>query len=148
FSVSDAMPGRDDGSNAQYGIAGGDLDGDGKPEVVASHVNDLLGYNNLSSPGSISFHNTSTFSLPTTGSWGLAVGDLDGDGRPEVVAADSSTIGIFQNTVLLAQQPSVSITNPFPGAVFSAPSPISVGASAAVSNGTLARVDFYTGTNL
>src|SRR5438477_1337531 len=46
-----------------------------------------------------------------------------------------------------ASAPSVTITNPSEGAVFFAPANINLGASASDSDGSVAKVEFYAGTN-
>ena len=46
------------------------------------------------------------------------------------------------------QPPSVSLTSPSAGASFTAPATISLGASAADADGSIAKVDFYAGTTL
>jgi plastocyanin len=44
--------------------------------------------------------------------------------------------------------PTVSLTNPVAGAVFAAPANLKLGATAAVSSGTVTNVAFFAGTNL
>jgi plastocyanin len=52
-------------------------------------------------------------------------------------------------TVIAAMPtPTVSITNPVGGAVFSAPANLTLGATAAVSSGTVTNVAFFAGTTL
>jgi hypothetical protein len=48
----------------------------------------------------------------------------------------------------VAPTPTVSITNPAGGAVFSAPANVKLGATAAVSSGTVTNVAFFAGTTL
>lgn len=82
-----------------------DLDGSGKPSLaVVTELSSLLSvFRNVSTPGS--FTNSSLAPRIDFGTgwnaWGVAIGDLDGDGRPDIVFANSydSTISIYQNEV-------------------------------------------------
>ncbi len=70
------------------GIAIADIDGDGKPDVVVSNGAIAPGSNTISvlrntgSNGIISFASKVDFAT-TTNPWDVAVGDIDGDGKPE-----------------------------------------------------------------
>lgn len=52
------------------------------------------------------------------------------------------------NAVVPVVTPTVSITNPAPGAVFSAPANVSVQATAAISSGTVTNVQFLIGSTV
>lgn len=87
-------------------IATGDLNGDGKPDVVV--VADGTGY----IPSMLVYENTSasdkiTLALPVSYPLtyedypaALDISDLDGDGKPEIIVAGSVYISIFKNTSL------------------------------------------------
>ena len=80
-----------------------DFNGDGKPDlgVVGELPSYLSIFQNTSTPGNFT---TSTFAPRAdfgTGwnAWGITAGDLDGDGRPDVVFCNAydSTLQIYQN---------------------------------------------------
>ncbi|MEJ7644841.1 MAG: FG-GAP-like repeat-containing protein [Chryseolinea sp.] len=75
-------------------ISVGDLDGDGKPEVVLNANSILSVYHNISSgPGNIAF---SRLDFPSGLSPIVAIGDLDQDGRPDLAMTSGAT-QIFRN---------------------------------------------------
>src|SRR5262249_55090922 len=77
------------GSTSVSGLTIGDLDGDGKPDLIVSGVNldNISILRNKSTPGNIAFDAIST--LPVGhGPFSASIGDLDGDGKPDLVVAD------------------------------------------------------------
>ena len=81
-------------ANGDESLAIADIDGDGAPDIVA--IRNVESTNNL-----VWFRNTggATFSAATivgsvTGIFGVVVGDIDGDGWPEIVALSSSS-GVY-----------------------------------------------------
>ncbi len=89
----------------------GDLDGDGKPDLtVATELDSLISiFRNTGTPGGFTNSSLAGRVDLSTGwnAWGVTVGDLDGDGRPDVVFANSydNNISIYQNLVPFAAAP-------------------------------------------
>ena len=124
------------GSNP-YRVVIADLDGDGKPDLVVGNNGDgsIWLYRNLGTNGTLaaaSFAAPVVLATGASGSlYGLAVADLDGDGRLDIVTANWSrnTLSIFQNQSL----PGILTTNSF-AARLNLPAP---GTPAAVAIGDL-----------
>ena len=78
-------------------VVAGDLNGDGKPDLVTGNYSSISVFRNISTPGNIGFASRSDTTL---GSWGVAMGDLDGDGKPDLAVAnpDNNTVTILRNT--------------------------------------------------
>lgn len=82
-------------------IDANDLDGDGKPDLAVnisaqSAEPPLLIYKNTTTGNSPAFAKTVNF---VTGSLSnnITTGDLDGDGKPDIITANSGTIAILRN---------------------------------------------------
>ena len=90
------------GSTSVNDLCTCDLDVDGKPDMAAtqSFGNSLMLFRNTSTtPGSISFLQLASLSL-TTPTNNTACGDLDGDGKPEILVSRDGTrneVWIFKN---------------------------------------------------
>ncbi|MBM3433912.1 MAG: hypothetical protein FJX93_04060, partial [Bacteroidetes bacterium] len=79
----------------------GDIDGDGKPEIlVANHGSNTLSvFRNTSTSSALSFSAKVDFTAATNPR-GIAIGDINGDGKKDVVVANygSSSVSVFANT--------------------------------------------------
>ena len=76
------------GANEVFDVCSCDLDGDGKPDMIGSKqglATDLMILRNTSSPGSLSYVSSNVNILTQT--FNLACGDLNGDGKPDVIAS-------------------------------------------------------------
>jgi len=93
-----------DGMNV-YAFALADLDGDGLPELLTTDntTHKVVIYHNISTPGHAAFGDTFSFT-PTsfsTFSMTIAAADMDGDGKPDIVVANSNDldeIDLYRNT--------------------------------------------------
>ena len=92
------------GGGGGYGIAIADFDGDGKPDVAVTNRNSstISVFRNTSSSGSVTFAAHVDFSTGGAGvlPYGIAAADVDGDGKVDLVVANSGTdsLAIFRNT--------------------------------------------------
>ncbi len=97
FATPVTMPGGD----AAFGVAVGDLDGDGKPDIgITNYLSDNISiYRNTSSVGTLSFSPRVNF-VVDSGPCSIKMGDINGDGKPDlaVVNYHSNTVSVFRNT--------------------------------------------------
>jgi len=91
--------------NKPSGLAIADINGDGKPDIIAGNYNSntvsvLL---NTGSGGTIAFATKVDFATGAA-PYGIAVTDVDKDGRPDIVAANanSNTVSVLRNTSTLS----------------------------------------------
>ena len=89
-------------------VAAGDLNGDGRPDLVTSYdglenyqVGVLL---NTTTPGSntVSFANPVTLNTAVYGPAAPTIGDLNGDGRPDLIVPDfhAGAVSVFINETI------------------------------------------------
>jgi hypothetical protein len=86
-----------------YLLVAGDVDGDGRLDLVATdvHGNTVSVFRNQATPGTLEVESFAPFVTFAVGAGprALALADLDGDGRPEIVTAnhEGNTISILRN---------------------------------------------------
>lgn len=81
------------------GLAIGDLNGDNKADIVAGedYTNSrIMILKNTSTPGALSF--ARTIFAANTFTHGIALADVNGDGKPEMVVDDNPFVKLFNNT--------------------------------------------------
>jgi uncharacterized repeat protein (TIGR01451 family) len=80
-------------TSGTHGLAVADLNGDGRPEVIFSNqyndsthnVNSYIYWGQAGGMYGVQYSASARTDLPTSGAVGVAVADLNGDGRPEVI---------------------------------------------------------------
>ncbi len=86
-----------------YSVSIGDLDGDSKADLVVANrgSSSVSVFRNTSSSGALSTNSFSSRIDFTTGAepWSVSIGDLDGDGKSELVSANeaSNSLSVFKN---------------------------------------------------
>ncbi len=94
------------GTMTHYGVAFGDLNGDGRPDIaVGNYTKNITSiFFNTSVPGTISL--ASRIDKPSGVSFDVGIDDFDGDSRPDIVVTNSgSTVSVLTNICTLIPLP-------------------------------------------
>ena len=101
-----------------YGVAIGDLNDDGKPDIAVTNQrsqNVAVFINNTLPGGAVQFQTAAFFPVQNSPR-GLTIGDVDGDGKPDVVAVNQGgSVSILRNTSFAGSfsfAPAVNIAMP------------------------------------
>jgi len=81
-----------------FNVAVGDIDGDGKPDLVATDYSTVNVLKNLSSIGNIAFGTPQSFPVGPINEC-VSIGDLNGDGKPDLVTSNwgDKTVSVLIN---------------------------------------------------
>jgi hypothetical protein len=90
------------GLNGPRELAAGDMDADGKADLVVSDEtgNRILAYRNTSPTGGAFTFDAPIIATTGTAPRGIALGDVDGDGKQDVAVVNmtSNSVSVFRNT--------------------------------------------------
>jgi hypothetical protein len=106
------------GSISSTTIEINDLDGDAKPDITAYHDNSfsiLSLFRNTSSIGLISFESKIDFlagGFGSTYSANTQLGDLDGDGKNDIITSYQGNLSVFRNQTSLINSPTITSFTP------------------------------------
>ena len=121
FAKTDyALPGK------ATSVAAADVDGDGKPDLVAtSETNTVSIFRNIGTAAAVVFEAPVTLYTSYTYAEGVAVGDLDGDGKPDIAVTNnqSNTVSVFKNTGAIG---TISFASPQAQATGQAPQSVAI----------------------
>jgi hypothetical protein len=88
-------------SATPYGIAAGDIDGDGLVDIAVADLgtNSISVFRNVSSTGNINFSSRTEFTTATQPA-SILIAEIDGDGKPDICVTNfgSNNVSVFRNS--------------------------------------------------
>ncbi|MFC6221990.1 FG-GAP-like repeat-containing protein [Hymenobacter artigasi] len=80
-------------------VSMGDVDGDGQPDLVSANYSDntVSVLRNTSTAGTVGFAPKTDFATGTT-PIAVSMGDVDGDGRPDLAVTNNGLVSVLRNT--------------------------------------------------
>src|SRR5439155_655311 len=97
-------------ASSPFSVALADLNGDGRPDIVAANQssNNVSVLLNATAPGAATPSSSATLDLAVgAGPFSVALADLNGDGRPDIVTANQSSnvVSVLLNTTAPGASP-------------------------------------------
>lgn len=120
----------------------GDLDGDGRPDIVASgELTTIAVFRNTTTGDTITFAPEQHYDAPNYAQ-GIAIGDLDGDGKPEIAVTSnqSNLVSIYRNT---STPGAISFASPISLPTGNAPQSVAIGDLNGDGKAELVVTDYY-----
>ena len=98
-----------------FKLAISDMDGDGKPDIIATGGSGMTVIKNTSISGTLSFAPKQTYSATYSGQ-NLAIADMDGDGKADIVGGGGNPYNVLTNSISILRNQLCTLVPLCPGA--------------------------------